>query len=243
MRDVRDTYIRQVVAGKSFADVGGLWGTVNEKVSVAHTHGARTLSMIDVSPPDSELWSLFEERRRTLRLPAVECVSADILTLAEADPRPQFDVVHCSGVLYHMPEPMQFLRALRRITREALVLTSAITATRVESAKGSLSCLPRPCCVFRLSKAASVRLSRRIGRALSAMGRSASRRRWRSGVLRISAPGGGYRRLRHSEPCVKWPGFVMKPEHRVGTAMRTRCDCPFGRRTQLTSGETPGRPR
>ena len=27
MRDVRDTYIRQVVAGKSFADVGGLWGT------------------------------------------------------------------------------------------------------------------------------------------------------------------------------------------------------------------------
>ena len=39
MSDVRDTYISQVVAGKSFADVGGLWGTVNEKVSVAHTHG------------------------------------------------------------------------------------------------------------------------------------------------------------------------------------------------------------
>ena len=44
MRDVRDTYISQVVAGKSFADVGGLWGTVNEKVSVAHAHGARGLS-------------------------------------------------------------------------------------------------------------------------------------------------------------------------------------------------------
>ena len=50
MRDVRDTYIRQVVAGKSFADVGGLWGTVNEKVSVAHAYGARALTMIDVSP-------------------------------------------------------------------------------------------------------------------------------------------------------------------------------------------------
>ena len=55
MRDVRDSYIRQAVAGKSFADIGGLWGTVNEKVSVAHTHGVRTLSMVDVSPPDSEL--------------------------------------------------------------------------------------------------------------------------------------------------------------------------------------------
>lgn len=73
---VRDTYIRQVVAGKSFADVGGLWGTVNEKVSVAHAHGARTLSMIDVSPPDSELWVLFEERRRTLRLPTAEALRA-----------------------------------------------------------------------------------------------------------------------------------------------------------------------
>ena len=138
MRDVRDTYISQVVAEKSFVDVGGLWGTANEKVSVAHTHGARTLTMIDVSPVDSELWTLFEQRRRTLRLPTVECVSADILTLAEADPCPQFDVVHCSGVLYHMPEPMRFLRALRKITREALVLTSAVTATRVEGVKGIL---------------------------------------------------------------------------------------------------------
>ncbi len=138
MRDVRDTYIGQLVAGKSFADIGGLWGTVNEKVSVAHAYGARTLTMIDVSPADSELWTLFAQRQRTLRLPTVECVSADVLTLAEADPCPQFDVVHCSGVLYHMPEPVRFLRALRSISREALVLTSAITATRVTGQKGVL---------------------------------------------------------------------------------------------------------
>ena len=138
MRDVRDTYISQVVAGKSFADVGGLWGTVNEKVSVAHTHGASTLTMLDVSPRDSELWILFDERRRTLRIPAVECVSGDILALSEADPCPQFEVVHCSGVLYHMPEPVRFLRALRKITGETLVLTSAVTATRVEGEKGVL---------------------------------------------------------------------------------------------------------
>ena len=138
MSDVRDTYIGQVVAGKSFADVGGLWGTVNEKVSVAHTHGARALTMIDISPTDSDLWTLFEQRRRTLRLPTVECVSGDLLTLAQADSCPQFDVVHCSGVLYHLPEPMRFLRALRKITRESLILTSAITATRIEGEKGVL---------------------------------------------------------------------------------------------------------
>ena len=138
MSDVRDTYISQVVAGKSFADVGGLWGTVNEKVSVAHAHGARTLTMIDVSPQDSALWTQFDERRQGLHVPDVECVSGDVLALAETASCPQFDVVHCSGVLYHMPEPVRFLCALRKMTRKALILTSAITATRVKSKKGVL---------------------------------------------------------------------------------------------------------
>ena len=31
MNDPRDEYISQVAKGKSFADVGGLWGTVSEK--------------------------------------------------------------------------------------------------------------------------------------------------------------------------------------------------------------------
>jgi len=38
--DPRDLYIAQVIAGKTFVDVGGLWGTVNEKVSVAYQAGA-----------------------------------------------------------------------------------------------------------------------------------------------------------------------------------------------------------
>ena len=33
---------------------------------------------------------------------------------------------------------MRFLRALRKITRESLILTSAITATRIEGEKGVL---------------------------------------------------------------------------------------------------------
>ena len=99
MNDLRDVYLAKVVKGKSFAEVGGLWGTVNEKVSVAHAHGARDLAMIDVSPPESELWRLFEERRQSLRLPEVQCVSNDLVALAESATCPRFDVVHCSGIL------------------------------------------------------------------------------------------------------------------------------------------------
>jgi hypothetical protein len=147
MRDLRDKYIGKVVKGKSFADVGGLWGTVNEKVSVAHAYGADALTMIDISPPGGELWRLFEDRRWALRLPEVRCISNDILVLADTSPSLQFDVVHCSGMLYHMADSMRFLAALRKITREYLVLTSAVTATRVENDQGVLT-IPEATALF-----------------------------------------------------------------------------------------------
>ena len=34
-----DKWIQEEAKGKTFADVGGLWGTVNEKVTVANGHG------------------------------------------------------------------------------------------------------------------------------------------------------------------------------------------------------------
>jgi SAM-dependent methyltransferase len=147
VKDLRDVYIGKVAKGKSFAEVGGLWGTVNEKVSVAHTDGASDLAMIDVSPPESDLWRLFEERRQALQLPEVRCVSSDLVTLAEGASYPQFDVVHCSGILYHIPDPLRFLRALRAVTREFLVLTSVVTAARITTNQGTLE-IPRAAALF-----------------------------------------------------------------------------------------------
>ena len=147
MKDLRDVYIGKVVKEKSFAEVGGLWGTVNEKVSVAHTGGASDLAMIDVSPPESDLWRLFEERRQALRLPEVRCVSSDLVTLAEGASCPRFDVVHCSGILYHIPDPLRFLRALHAVTREFLVLTSVVTAARIVNEQGTLE-IPRAAALF-----------------------------------------------------------------------------------------------
>lgn len=138
MSDPRDAYIEKVVRGKSFADVGGLWGTVNEKVSVAHKAGARTLTMIDVTPLGHELWQLFEHRRVSLHLPEVHAVSGDIVSLVKSQACPKFDVVHCSGVLYHLPNPLELLLALWQITREYLVLSSSVTATTVTSDRGTL---------------------------------------------------------------------------------------------------------
>jgi len=93
--DLRDEFIGRVAQGASFADIGGLWGTVNEKVSVAHRHGAGRLAMIDVSTAASPWWTAFEERRQTLGVPPVECVSADIVQLTAQSHHRQYDVVHC----------------------------------------------------------------------------------------------------------------------------------------------------
>jgi hypothetical protein len=147
VRELRDAYIGRVVRGTSFADIGGLWGTVNEKVLVAHAYGASAFTMIDMTPLGHELWQLFESRRQTLRLPTVRCISDDVLLLAEAASCPQFDVVHCAGVLYHVPDPLRFLRALRKMTREFLVLTSVVTATRVQNEYGELR-LPAAAALF-----------------------------------------------------------------------------------------------
>jgi Methyltransferase domain len=136
--DPRDNYIAQVVNGKSFADVGGLWGTINEKCSVAHQHGAAQLAMIDLVDSKDELWKAFDDRRRSLSVPDVRCIPGDVIELARSPERPTFDVVHCSGVLYHIPAPMQLLTALRKMTREYLILSSSITATTVRSARGVL---------------------------------------------------------------------------------------------------------
>jgi hypothetical protein len=137
-KDPRDRFLSRVVAGRSFAEVGGLWGTVNEKVSVAWSLGAAGLAMIDITQPGRELWTKFEERCRSLGMPDVRCVAGDVVRLSREDPALVFDVIHCSGVLYHCPEPMALLLALRRIAREHLVLTSAICPDRIETPAGTL---------------------------------------------------------------------------------------------------------
>jgi hypothetical protein len=50
-----------------------------------------------------------------------------------------FDVVSCSGVLYHCPNPLSTLRQLRAITRETLILGTASMPETVSNAAGTVS--------------------------------------------------------------------------------------------------------
>ncbi|MEG4301231.1 tetratricopeptide repeat protein [Microcoleus sp. D3_18a_C4] len=135
-KDLRDRYIARVVKGKTFAEVGGLWGTVNEKVSVASKYGAVSLTMIDVSPASSHWWQDFHDRMTSLNIANYHCINQDITQIQLGDIGEPYDVVHCAGVLYHHPHPLQILVALRQITREHLIFTSAITQEVIDNELG-----------------------------------------------------------------------------------------------------------
>ncbi|MEG5063600.1 tetratricopeptide repeat protein [Microcoleus sp. B3-A4] len=135
-KDIRDRYIARVVKGKTFAEVGGLWGTVSEKVSVASKYGAVSLTMIDVCPASLHWWQDFHDRMTSLNIANYHCINQDITQIQLADIGEPYDVVHCAGVLYHHPHPLQILVALRQITREHLVFTSAITQEVIENELG-----------------------------------------------------------------------------------------------------------
>lgn len=131
--DARDRFIKQVVAGKSFVDVGGLWGTVRERVSVADKYGAADLAMLDVTPRTDPLWRAFHERMKALQVEGAIFRLAHDLHDYEG---PGFDVVHCSGVLYHCPNPIGAVQALRRLTKEYLILSSSVVPRVIENAAG-----------------------------------------------------------------------------------------------------------
>jgi SAM-dependent methyltransferase len=161
--------IRQHAPGKSFVDVGCLWGVNGEYAFVAEEAGATQVKGVDVFGPTPE----FEEKRRQ-RNSNVEFVLGDISapeTLARVG---TVDVVFCAGVLYHHPSPFDLLVALRRICRETLILrTSTIPEVRN---------MPNAAVFFPMLKADARQLwnLRSLGVA------------WQAGISNEFAPGDGY---------------------------------------------------
>lgn len=138
---IREQWIAAAAAGRSFAEVGGLWGTVNEQVTVAALAGASSTTMIDVAPDDGEgsLWELFRERARSLDVEGTTCIQASIDDPELPARVGSFDTVSCSGVLYHCPSPLHTLRQLRAITRRTLILGTASMPETVTGAAGTVS--------------------------------------------------------------------------------------------------------
>jgi len=121
--DKRDL-ICNLVPGKTFADVGGLWGLHNEMVSVALKAGATSATMIDIAPLGHSLWDDFKAKLAQEGVADVPCLQGDACARDFHEKVGEFDVVHSSGIIYHVHNPIDYLLNLRDITKSYLIITS-----------------------------------------------------------------------------------------------------------------------
>jgi glycosyltransferase involved in cell wall biosynthesis len=133
-----NNWIEKFVKGKSFVDIGGLWGTVNERVSVAMRAGASSATMVDITPEGEELWRAFEKRMAEKALSGYQKKIADLLAHDAPARIGSYNLVHCSGVIYHLPEPLRMLRNLREISTERLVIGSMVVPEVIKNRAGKL---------------------------------------------------------------------------------------------------------
>jgi Methyltransferase domain len=134
-----DEVIGSHVKGVSFADIGGLWGLVNEKITVAVKAGCRTATMIDMQPSNHRLWEDFDQRAKSAGVTDYQKLQGNLDDPTLSDSAGTFDFVHCSGVIYHVPNPLYTLARLHELTRRYLLLVSMTVPQRISTAIGEVS--------------------------------------------------------------------------------------------------------
>lgn len=115
---MRRRWVAEHAPGRSFADIGGLF--IDGRVSFeAEEAGATGVTIFDVGDREYAPAFLAEHERRGSK---VRYVQGDLHDDAAIEQVGEHDVVWCTGVLYHTPNPVHQLTQLRRITRELLYL-------------------------------------------------------------------------------------------------------------------------
>jgi SAM-dependent methyltransferase len=107
--------IARLVPGRSFMDVGCMWAIHGAWTFHAVESGAARVVGVDVNEATPE----FLARNATGR---VEFVRGDVNDVDFAARVGPIDVVMCTAVLNHAPEPLRLLQALRAVCRSHLVL-------------------------------------------------------------------------------------------------------------------------
>jgi hypothetical protein len=113
-------FIRDHAPGRSFADIGGMFGIDGEIALEAEEAGATAVTLFDAGEPTPTFLARHRERNSAIR-----CVQGDLedpVSLREIGPH---DIVWCVGVIYHTPHAVLQLMHLREITKELLFLGSA----------------------------------------------------------------------------------------------------------------------
>ncbi|HWT08838.1 MAG TPA: hypothetical protein VN329_06710 [Roseomonas sp.] len=134
MQDIRDRMVAEVARGRTFVDIGGLYGIVRERASIAHQAGAKHVSLMDMEPPSCPWWAEMDQHLRGRGVSEFSLLSRDIHDYKG----PRFDVVFSSGVLYHVPDPLGYLRQVVEMANEYCIVASTICPAVMEMPEGTV---------------------------------------------------------------------------------------------------------
>jgi len=112
--------LRKLAPGRSVVDVGCMWSVDGAYCFAAEEAGATAVTGVDLMPASERF-----EAERSRRGSGVRFVQGDVHDPAVVEEVGPQDVVWCSGVLYHAPNPLLTLERLRQLCGERLVLRTA----------------------------------------------------------------------------------------------------------------------
>ena len=104
-----------------------MWNVNGAYAFHAYDSGAAAVTGMDITPATAEFHSLNATRNNAVRF-----VQGDIDSQTTLDAIGPHDLVFCSGVLYHVPDPIHTIEQLRKICRSTLILDSATIPEREE---------------------------------------------------------------------------------------------------------------
>ena len=115
----REAIVREYAPGRSWLDVGCMWSVHGRICFVAEEAGATKVTGVDLMGETPEFQAEADRRRSRVRF-----VQGDLHDPVTLDVAGVHDIVWCSGVLYHAPNPILTLERLRAATRELLLLST-----------------------------------------------------------------------------------------------------------------------
>lgn len=133
-------WISTNVKGKTFADIGGIGvDSVNERITLASKSGASSLTMVDIRPKEYYEWDIFHKKCESENIKDYQCIDqADINDPGLLEKVGQYDFVHCTGIVYHLPNPVWGIQNLSTVVKEYLIINTVIVPPKIDTEHGTL---------------------------------------------------------------------------------------------------------
>ncbi|MBN2119873.1 MAG: methyltransferase domain-containing protein [Candidatus Omnitrophica bacterium] len=129
--DIKSDLVKRFAPENTFVDIGCMWRVDGYFSFLAEECGAKKVLAVDIYPESKKF-----EAEKDKRNSKVEFIQGDINNKEVLDKVGLCEAVFCSGVLYHMPNPLHFLSCLRKICTKTLILAT-VTVPEIKGLKNT----------------------------------------------------------------------------------------------------------